>query len=155
MEHTKMNNSAFKQYTNKYYNTNKNENVLEIVGTLATVGSALMNTAGGSAIVGAAATPLITGVMQAGSIIKNSIDNFKFDKLGCKRIVDQIKRNDCEARVLDKHIAELRNQLPYCKKSKTPDECEARIKDEIVKKTQDKVELKNLTTLADTGSLEG
>lgn len=138
-----MNNSAFKKYTQKYY--------IIPEGVMSTVADTLLNTGGGAAIIGVAAPGLISGAMQGASLLKGAIDKFKFDKFGCKRIVDQLKRNECEARTIDKHIADLRNQIPYCKKSKTPDTCEQKIKNEIVKKTQEKVELKNLSTLASTG----
>jgi hypothetical protein len=139
-----MNNSAFKKYTNKYYNiVEQQENQLP---------TPFINTLGASALISGllpVAIPAIAGAIDA---IRTSVNNFKYDKFGCKRVVDQIARNNCEARALDRHITDLRNKMVECNKTNNPQACKQKINQEIIKKMQDKQELKNLTVLADTGS---
>ncbi len=86
-----------------------------------------------------AAVPLAaSAVISIGSILKNAYDKYRYDKKGCDNIIDPNDRSKCEARNIDRLIAQLRTQMKHCDNTKDAADCRRKITMDINKNIQRK-----------------
>ncbi len=124
--------SPSRMYAEKYYKLGPLDE-----GMAADLGAAAVQSASYAAIP-AAFSLGASAAFSVASAISNLYKKYKWDRNGCDRIVNPEDRNQCEARFIDKYVAELRSQLTHCSSAKDPNECTQRLNATIQEQMQKK-----------------
>jgi hypothetical protein len=104
----------------------------------------VLNVATSAAVSSMVGTGMMAGIpalFNVFSAIKRIKDRYDFDKKGCDNIIDPIKRDQCEARQIERLVSQLRTQLNYCRNSKNQISCREKINNEIHKQMMKRKEL--------------